>query len=80
MPLAASALFIGPVAGLALQATAAALPDAAGRQVTLDAIGTSGTPMSWPERNNLVKMTPVALHGMDYVLRGMSAYAKQGRQ
>jgi hypothetical protein len=76
MPLAASALFIGPVAGLALQATAAALPDAASRQVTLDAIGTSGTPMSWPERNNLFKMTPVALHGMDYVLRGMSAYAR----
>ncbi|MCA3111055.1 MAG: DUF2974 domain-containing protein [Rhodocyclaceae bacterium] len=80
IPLAASALFVGPVAGLALQGAAAALPDAAGRQVTLDAIGTSGTPMSWPERNNLVKMTPIALHGMDYVLRGMSAYAKQGRQ
>jgi hypothetical protein len=80
IPLAASALFTGPVAGLALQTTAAALPDAAGRQITLDAIDATGTPMSWLQRNNLFKMTPVDLHGMDYVLRGMSAYAKQGHQ
>lgn len=31
------------------------------------------------ERNNIFKMTPLALHGMDYVLRGMDAYAKGGK-
>ena len=77
VPLAISALAIGP-AGLALQAMAAALPDAVGRQVTVDAIDAAGRPMSALERNNLFKMTPFDLHGMDYVLRGMSAYERQG--
>lgn len=80
IPLAVSALVIGPVAGLALQATAVALPDAAGRQITVDAIDATGKPMSVLERNNLFKMAPFDLHGMDYVLRGMSAYVKQGHQ
>lgn len=79
LPLAVSAFAIGP-AGLALQAMTAALPDAAGRQITVDAIDAMGKPMSALERNNVFKMTPLDLHGMDYVLRGMSAYAKQGTQ
>ncbi len=75
VPLALSAFAIGPT-GLALQGIAAALPDAAGRQITIDAIDTAGDNMNWLQRNDLFHMTPLSLHGMDYVLRGMLAYSE----
>lgn len=70
LPLALLTPVIGPAA-IGLNAFAAALPDAVGRQVTIGAFDQEGKSMSWAARNNPFKMQPVALHGMDYVMRGM---------
>jgi len=70
IPLASLAPLIGPNA-IALNVAAAALPDAAGRQITLRAIDADGQSMNWLQRNNIFSAKPVDLHGMDYVLRGM---------
>lgn len=70
VPLSLLAPIIGPSA-VVLNGLAAALPDAAGRQITINAFDQNNRSMSWLERNNLFQMQPVALHGMDYVMRGM---------
>jgi hypothetical protein len=58
---------VSPVLGV----VAASTPDAAGRQIKINAFDTSNRRMSWFSRNNLFNMTPLDLHGMDYVKRGM---------
>lgn len=78
VPLALATPLIGPSA-IALQGAAILLPDAVGRQITIDAIDAQGQTMSFFERNNVLHMTPLELHGMDYVLRGMDAYSKGGK-
>lgn len=70
VPLALAAPFIGPSA-IGLNVLGMASPDAAGRQIDIEAFSPSGERMSWFERNNLSRLTPLDLHGMDYVLRGM---------
>jgi hypothetical protein len=60
---------IGPLAELA----GIASPNSAGRQITIEAFNPQGQEMNWFERNNIFKKapTPLELHGMDYVMRGM---------
>lgn len=70
MPLALLTPVIGPSA-IALNTFAAAMPNAAGQKITIHAFDQNNQSMSWAARNNLFRMQPVALHGMDYVMRGM---------
>ncbi|ROH87919.1 LysM peptidoglycan-binding domain-containing protein, partial [Pseudomethylobacillus aquaticus] len=79
LPLSLLTPIIGPPA-VVLNGLAAALPDAAGRQITINAFDQNNRSMSWLGRNNLFKMQPIALHGMDYIMRGMLINKVKGSQ
>lgn len=70
LPLALLTPAIGPSA-IALNALVAAIPNAAGRQVIIEAFNGTSEQMNWVQRNNIFNATPVSLHGMDYVMRGI---------
>lgn len=70
LPLALLTPVIGPSA-IALNAFAASLPNAVGRQITIEAFNTQSQQMNWLQRNNIFSLVPLDLHGLDYVKRGM---------
>ena len=51
--------------------TASRPPDACGRQITIEAFNRQSQKMNWLQRDNVLNVTPLKLHGMDYVMRGM---------